>query len=113
MKLKGFFMRRLHTLFQLVSLVAAFSGLPCLGAQTSSGDESHERPPVFATGVGAGAMHFSGGRSESAISATLQYSPSSWLTLSAAPGFGRTTLGRASSSGLTDLPLSAGVADAF
>jgi len=106
-------MRPLFRLIQLMSLVAASSRLSRLGAQTSSGDESHERPPAFATGVGAGAMRFSGGRSESAISATLQYSPNPWLTFSATPGFGRTTLAGASSSGLTDLPLSAGVSDAF
>jgi hypothetical protein len=58
-------------------------------------------------------MHFSGGRSQSAIAATLQYSPNPWLTFSATPGFGRTTLGRVSSSGFTDLPLNAGAADSF
>jgi hypothetical protein len=100
-------------MIQLASLLAASLGIPRLGAQASSDDESHQRPPAFSTGVGAGAMHFSGGRSESAISATLQYSPDPWLTFSAAPGYGRTTLGRTSSSGLTDLPLSIGVTDAF
>jgi hypothetical protein len=100
----------------LASIVATSPILARLGAQTpapASGDESHERPPVFATGIGAGTMHFSSGRSESAVSATLQYSPSSWLTLSASPGFGRTTLGRSSSSGLTDLPISAGASYAL
>jgi hypothetical protein len=113
-------MRPLHKLIPLASFIAVFSGLAPLGAQasvpsssTSSDDESHQHPPAFATGIGAGAMHFSGGRSESAISATLLYTPHPWLTFSAAPGFGRTTLGRTSSSGLTDLPLSAGVIDVF
>jgi hypothetical protein len=113
-------MRPLHKLIRLATLVAASSALAPLDAQTtppslstSSEDESHQRPPAFTTGLGAGVMHFSSGRSESAISATLQYSPHPWLTLSAAPGFGRTTLGRATSSGLTDLPLTAGVIDAF
>jgi hypothetical protein len=58
-------------------------------------------------------MHFSGGRSEVAVSATLQYSPSPWLTFSATPGYGRTSLGRVSSNGLTDLPLSAGASHAI
>lgn len=54
-------------------------------------------------------MRFSSGRSQTAISTALQYSPNAWLTFSATPGFGRTSLGRASNTGLSDLPLSAGV----
>jgi hypothetical protein len=112
-------MRPLYRLIGLASLAIAFSGLTRLDAQTgapsstSAEDESHQRPPAFATGVGAGMLRFSSGRSQSAISATLQYSPNPWLTFSAAPGFGRTTLGKASSSGLTDLPISAGAAHAL
>jgi hypothetical protein len=71
-------------------------------------EESHQRPPAFATGIGAGAMRFSGGRTSEGVTGTLQYSPRTWLVLSASPGFGRTTLGRTSSSGLTDIPVSAG-----
>ena len=78
-------------------------------ASQGSDDESRQTVPSFATGVSVGTMRFSSGRSQTAVSTALQYSPNSWLTLSATPGFGRTTLGRASSSGLTDLPLSAGV----
>jgi hypothetical protein len=58
-------------------------------------------------------MHFSGGRSQSGVSATLEYSPSEWLTFSATPGFGRTSLAGVSSSGLTDLPISAGASHAL
>jgi hypothetical protein len=113
-------MRGLRRLFQLGSVVIASSALTRLDAQTGASspptrsvDESHEHPPAFATGFGAGTMHFSGGRSQSAISATLQYSPNPWLTFSAAPGFGRTSLGRASSTGFTDLPISAGASHAL
>jgi hypothetical protein len=58
-------------------------------------------------------MHFSSGRAESAISATVQYSPNSWLTLSATPGYGHSSVGRLSASGLTDLPLSVGASHAI
>jgi hypothetical protein len=64
-----------------------------------------ERSPQFSTGVTAGAMNFTGGRNEQALSILLQFRPVSWLFLSAAPGFGRTTLGTLSSQGLTDMPL--------
>jgi len=53
-------------------------------------------------------MHFSGGRSQSGIYATLEYSPSEWLTFSTTPGFGHTSLAGVSTSGFTDLPISAG-----
>jgi hypothetical protein len=59
----------------------------------------------FSTGVTAGAMSFTGGRSEQALSVLLQFRPASWLSFSAAPGFGRSTLGTLSSQGLTDMPL--------
>ena len=61
--------------------------------------------PQFSTGVTAGAMSFTGGRNEQALSILLQLRPVSWLSFSAAPGFGRTTLGTLSSQGLTDMPL--------
>jgi len=59
----------------------------------------------FSGGVTAGAMSFAGGRNEQALSLLLQFRPLSWLSLSAAPGFGRTTFGTLSSSGFTDIPL--------
>ncbi|MEO8911139.1 MAG: hypothetical protein ABI408_13080 [Gemmatimonadaceae bacterium] len=69
--------------------------------------ESDQRPPEFATGVTAGAMDFIGGRSEQAFSVLIQYQPTPWLSLSAAPGYGRTTLLRSSSNGPTDIPVTA------
>jgi len=80
-----------------------------LHAQTSTTDESRQRPPAFSTGVTAGAMSFSGGRSEQGVAVMLQYAATPWLTLSAAPGFAHTTFGQTSTSGLTDVPLGAGV----
>jgi hypothetical protein len=64
-----------------------------------------DHSPQFSTGVTAGAMSFTGGRNEQALSVLLQFRPVSWLSFSAAPGFGRTTLGTLSSQGLTDMPL--------
>jgi hypothetical protein len=70
--------------------------------------QSNQRPPVFSTGVTGGAMSFSGGLTEQALSILFQLQPAPWLSLSAAPGFGRTTLGTSSSDGPTDIPLVAG-----
>jgi hypothetical protein len=101
----------------VVALLGASSEFAPLAAQTgvagtstsqSSEDESRQALPEFATGVAVGTMRFSSGRTEAAISATLQYSPNEWLTFSATPGYGHTSLGRFSSNGLTDLPLSVG-----
>ncbi|HEY8174757.1 MAG TPA: hypothetical protein VIF32_03610 [Gemmatimonadaceae bacterium] len=78
-------------------------------AYAGSADESRVRPPAFATGVTAGAMSFSGGRSEQGVAVMLQYAATPWLTLSAAPGFAHTSYAQTSASGLTDVPLSAGV----
>jgi hypothetical protein len=69
--------------------------------------QSNQHPPTFATGVTAGALSFTGGRSEQAVSALFQFQPVPWLSLSAAPGFGRTTLGTSSAQGPTDIPLAA------
>jgi len=83
---------------------------------TSSGpgsDESRQTLPQFATGVAIGTMKFSSGRSEAAVSATIQYSPTPWLSFSATPGYGHTSLGRSSTNGLTDLPLSVGASHAI
>jgi hypothetical protein len=98
-----------------VSVFAISPTIAGLAAQSvrSSDDESRQRPPAFASGIGVGAMQFSSGRSETAVSATLQYSPSAWLTLSATPGFGRTSRAGVSTSGLTDVPISAGASHAL
>ena len=90
---------------RLASLTASLLSFSSLHAQSSS--------PAFTTGIGAGTMRFNGGRTSSGVAATLQYSPQSWLTLSATPGFGRTTLGTVSSSGVTDMPLSVGASHAL
>ena len=66
---------------------------------------AQDAAPRFATGVTAGAMTFTGGRSEQAMSVLLQYHPAPWLFFSAAPGYGRTTFGSLSSTGPTDIPL--------
>jgi len=101
------------------TLAVMSPGLGRIGAQSASttspstrgsDDESHERPPALSTGIAVGTMRFSGGRSQSEVSATLQYSPSEWLTFAATPGFGRTSLAGVSRSGLTDLPVSVGAA---
>lgn len=71
----------------------------------SSRSLSENASPQFSGGVTAGAMAFSGGRNEQVLSLLLQLRPQPWLSLSAAPGFGRTTFGTLSSNGLTDIPL--------
>jgi hypothetical protein len=100
----------------LAGLLAGLPGSVGLLAQSSSAaasssqsaDESRQALTEFASGVGVGTMRFPSGRAESAVSATLQYSPNRWLSFSATPGYGHTTLGRFSNSGFTDLPLSVG-----
>ncbi|MDQ6635980.1 MAG: hypothetical protein M3Z10_14605 [Gemmatimonadota bacterium] len=76
-------------------------------------DESKQVPPRIATGVTAGAMRFAGGRTENAMSVMLLLRPLPWLKLSTSPGFGHTSYGNASSSGLTDIPFSAAAVHAF
>jgi hypothetical protein len=71
----------------------------------STADRTRDHSPRFSTGVTAGAMTFTGGRNEQALSVLLLFRPVSWLSFSAAPGFGRTKLGTLSSRGLTDTPL--------
>jgi hypothetical protein len=99
------------------SVVSAVLGVTTLGAQVASSNNSHEdsrnHAPVIATGFGAGAIRFSDGRTESAITATLEYSPNSWLTFTAAPGFGRMSRAGASTTGPTDVPLTAGASYAL
>ena len=70
--------------------------------------QSDDTSPAFASGVTVGTMHFSGGRTDQGLAVALQYSPREWFTLSAAPGFGRTSYAGTSSAGLTDMPISAG-----
>ena len=72
-------------------------------------DSSEKSPPAFSTGVTAGAIRFAGGRSEQGVAAIFQYQPRTWLSFSVTPGIAQTRLGDTSSSGLTDIPLSAGV----
>jgi hypothetical protein len=84
-------------------------------SSTTSDDEneSHQVPPRIATGVTVGAMRFAGGRTEHAMSVMLLLRPLPWLKLSTSPGFGHTSYGNASSSGLTDIPLSAAALHSF
>jgi hypothetical protein len=76
-------------------------------------DEAHEVPPRIATGVTAGAIRFAGGRTDNALGFTVLLRPLPWMKLSAAPGYGRSSLGRTTASGFTDVPLSVGVLHDF
>lgn len=100
----------------LGALCTATGTVP-LRAQSSTpnakDDEIRQVPPSFATGVTAGALRFSGGRTERALSVLLLYRPMPWLRLSTAPGFARTSLGNVSSAGLTDIPFSAAAVHGF
>src|SRR5919198_4091765 len=98
-----------NVLMAVVTVVTFATAAATAAAQ----DESHERPPAFATGLTAGTIHYRGGRTDAALSVALQYSPLVWLTLSAAPGFGHTTSAGTSASGLTDIPISAGTWHSF
>lgn len=106
-------MRSLPILGGTLAVVVLFSAQLGLAQSSKPRDadstvvRSDDRSPQFSTGVTAGAMSFTGGRSEQALSILLQFRPVSWLSFSAAPGFGRTTLGTLSSQGLTDMPLAA------
>ena len=93
-------------------------------AADTNADESQQRPPLFATGVTVGALRLPGDRTDQVVAAVLQLQPVNWLTLSAAPGFGRSSVtsgvtagtrvgASTSSTGLTDIPLSAGVWHSF
>ncbi len=93
---------------EFVRLFAQSAGGPVGTSSGQGSDESRQTAPEFATGAAIGTMHFSSGRSEAAVSATIQYSPSPWLSFSATPGYGHTSLRRLSTNGLTDLPLSVG-----
>lgn len=111
--LKPILLASIVTVCPQYARLGAQSGPASASSTQSSDEESRQRPPAFAAGIGAGTMHFSGGRSQLGVAATLQYSPTAWLTLSATPGFGRTSFAGVSSSGPTDLPVSVGVSHAL
>lgn len=103
---------RSHRLPATLAMHVLLSAAGIAGAQAqkpnpadSSRSLSDNASPQFSGGVTAGAMAFTGGRDEQAFSLLLQFRPVSWLSLSAAPGFGRTTFGTLSSNGLTDVPV--------
>jgi Putative MetA-pathway of phenol degradation len=89
-------------------------GLP-LSAQEPDSSSSTEQPPVFGVGISGGAASFPSGSSSQVGALTLQYSPLSWLTFSTSPGFARATdsTGKFVSTGITDLPVSAGLSHTF
>ena len=79
---------------------------------SSSTEQPH---PAFAVGISGGAASFRNGSSSQATTGILEYSPASWLTLSASPSYARATdsTGNFVTYGLTDLPLAAGVSHTF
>jgi hypothetical protein len=89
-----------------LTLLVLFIGATALHAQDTT--EIAERPPTFSTGVAAGAIQFAGGRAEQAASLVLQLQPVAWFSFSAAPGYGRTSFGTRSGTGLTEIPIRAG-----
>ena len=66
---------------------------------------AHAQSTRFSSGVTAGAMSFTSGLNEQTLTVLLKFRPVPWLALSAAPGFGRATLGALSSNGPTDIPI--------
>lgn len=94
-----------------LTCVALLVSSSALQAQDTT--QSGQRPPVFSSGVAAGAMRFAGGRTEQVANVVLQWQPVSWVSFSAAPGYGRTSFGPTSSTGLTEIPLSAGAMYSF
>lgn len=89
-----------------ITLLGLLIGSSGLHAQDTTASAEH--PPLFSTGVAAGAIRFAGGRTEQVGSVVLQLQPVAWLSFSAAPGYGRTSFGPSSSTGLAETPLSAG-----
>lgn len=104
-------MRSLPILGGTLAIVVLFSAQAAVAQSSkqrradSTVARTDDPSPQFSTGVTAGATSFTGGRNEQALSILLQFRPVSWLSFSAAPGFGRTTFGTLSSQGLTDVPL--------
>lgn len=107
MRSTPFFLAGLTAIALLTNSKTADAQVRTSGPRDTVVAQSNQRPPAFSTGVTGGAMSFAGGRSEQALSTLFQFQPVSWLSLSAAPGFGRTTFGTSSSNGPTDLPLAA------
>lgn len=70
--------------------------------------DSTDHPPVFASGVSAGALKFASGRTQQDVTVILQFQPRPWLTFSITPGYATTTFSDTTRTGLTDIPLSAG-----
>jgi hypothetical protein len=70
--------------------------------------DTTDRPPVFASGVSAGSLRFSSGRTQQGVSVIFQLQPKPWLTFSITPGYASTTFNDTTHTGLTDIPLSAG-----
>ncbi len=96
----------LATFVFLASVAVAAQGQSDRASRTDSAlIQGEDAPPRIAAGVTAGSMAFTGGRNEQALSVLLQFRPVSWLSFSAAPGFGRTTFGTTSSTGPTDIPV--------
>lgn len=89
-----------------LSLALLLTASAVLTAQDTT--EAAERPPLFSTGVIAGGIRFAGGRTEQAANVLLQLQPMPWLLFSASPGYGRTSFGTTSNTGLTNIPLTAG-----
>ena len=89
-----------------VTLLGLLIASSALHAQDTTASAEH--PPLFSTGVAAGAIRFAGGRTEQVGSVVLQWQPVAWLSFSAAPGYGRTSFGPLSTTGVAQTPLSAG-----
>ncbi|HKO15576.1 MAG TPA: hypothetical protein VJU87_05015 [Gemmatimonadaceae bacterium] len=75
----------------------------------SSGAPIQEDVPQLSTGLIGGSIRYAGGRTEQAVSALIQMSPTPWMSLTAAPGYGHTTLGSSTTDGMTEVPVSASV----
>ena len=72
--------------------------------------QATESPPPFTAGLSGGVMRFRSGLRHEVLSGVLQYQPTSWLTLGAAPTAVRVTpAGGAAYGGIGDLPVSIGV----
>lgn len=75
----------------------------------STGAPIEEDAPQLAFGLSGGSIRYHGGRAEQGVSALIQMAPTSWLSLTAAPGYGHTTYGTSTTSGVTEVPLTAKV----
>lgn len=64
---------------------------------------------MVAAGIVAGALAYTGGRTEQDVAVIVQFQPWEWLSLSAAPGAARTRVAGRVASGLRDVPVSATV----